>query len=202
MDAMALTDHGALYGAVAFYQGARSKGIKPIVGVETYVAPRSMTSKEGKADSQPFHLILLAQDYAGYQNLCRLVTDAHVDGYYYKPRIDHEHLARYSEGLIGLSACLGGEVAKALRSRTGSSREASRANTATSSARIASSWSSRITDSPSRPGSTANSCGSPRIPAFRSSRRTTCTTSARTSRTHMTCCCASAPATTSIRRAD
>jgi len=114
MDAMALTDHGALYGAVAFYQAARNKGIKPIVGVETYVAPRSMTSKEGKADSQPFHLILLAQDYAGYQNLCRLVTDAHVDGYYYKPRIDHEHLARYSDGLIGLSACLGGEVAKAL----------------------------------------------------------------------------------------
>jgi DNA polymerase-3 subunit alpha len=114
MDAMALTDHGALYGAVAFYQAAKNKGIKPIVGVETYVAPRSMTSKEGKADSQPFHLILLARDYAGYQNLCRLVTDAHVDGYYYRPRIDRELLARYSKGLIGLSACLGGEVAKAL----------------------------------------------------------------------------------------
>ncbi|HEX7346397.1 MAG TPA: DNA polymerase III subunit alpha [Candidatus Limnocylindrales bacterium] len=114
MDAMALTDHGALYGAVAFYQAAKNKGIKPIIGVETYVAPRSMTSKEGKADSQPFHLILLAKDYAGYQNLCRLVTDAHVDGYYYKPRIDHDHLARYSTGLVGLSACLGSEVAKAL----------------------------------------------------------------------------------------
>jgi DNA polymerase III subunit alpha len=114
MDAMALTDHGALYGAVAFYQAARTKGIKPIIGVEMYVAPRSMTSKEGKADSQPFHLILLARDYAGYQNLCRLVTDAHVDGYYYRPRIDREHLARYSKGLIGLSACLGGEIAKAL----------------------------------------------------------------------------------------
>ena len=114
MDSMAITDHGALYGAVAFYQAARTRGIKPIIGVETYVAPRSMTSKEGKADSQPFHLILLASDYTGYQNLCRLVSDAHIDGYYYKPRIDHEHLARYSEGLIGLSACLGGEVAKAL----------------------------------------------------------------------------------------
>src|SRR4029078_4222504 len=113
-DSLALTDHGALYGAVAFHQAAKAKGIKPIIGVETYVAPRSMTSKEGKADSQPFHLILLARDYAGYQNLCRLVTDAHVDGYYYKPRIDREHLARYSKGLIGLSACLGGEVAKAL----------------------------------------------------------------------------------------
>ena len=114
MDSMALTDHGALYGAVAFYQAATAKGIKPIVGVETYVAPRSMTSKEGKADSQPFHLILLAKDATGYRNLCRLVTDAHVDGYYYKPRIDREHLARHAEGLIGLSACLGGEVAKAL----------------------------------------------------------------------------------------
>ena len=106
MDSMAITDHGALYGAVAFYQAARTKGIKPIIGVETYVARRSMTDKEGKADAQPFHLILLAQDLAGYRNLCRLVTDAHIDGYYYKPRIDREHLARHSEGLIGLSSCL------------------------------------------------------------------------------------------------
>src|SRR5262245_36851828 len=73
-----------------------------------------MLEKEGKADAQPFHLILLARDDVGYRNLCRLATDAHVDGYYYKPRIDHEHLARHSAGLIGLSACLGGEVAKAL----------------------------------------------------------------------------------------
>src|SRR6187397_3303921 len=114
MDSMAITDHGALYGAVAFYQAAKNQGIKPIIGVETYVAPRSMTSKEGKADSQPFHLILLAKDHTGYQNLCRLVTDAHIDGYYYKPRIDREHLAKYSQGLIGLSACLSGEIPKAL----------------------------------------------------------------------------------------
>src|SRR4051812_34960586 len=113
-DSLALTDHGALYGAVAFHQAARSKGIKPIIGVETYVARRSMTEKEGKADAQPFHLILLAKDYTGYRNLCRLVTDAHVDGYYYKPRIDREHLAKHSEGLIGLSACLGGEIPRAL----------------------------------------------------------------------------------------
>src|SRR4051794_24633126 len=113
-DSLALTDHGALYGAVAFYQAAKNKGIKPIIGVETYVARRSMTEKEGKADAQPFHLILLAKDDVGYRNLCRLVTDAHVDGYYYKPRIDREHLARHSEGLIGLSACLGGEIPRAL----------------------------------------------------------------------------------------
>ncbi len=113
-DSLALTDHGALYGSVAFYQAATAKGIKPIVGVETYVARRSMTDKEGKADAQPFHLVLLARDFTGYRNLCRLVTDAHLDGYYYKPRIDREHLARHSEGLIGLSACLNGEVARSL----------------------------------------------------------------------------------------
>ncbi len=113
-DSLALTDHGALYGAVAFYQACRNKGIKPIIGVETYVARRAMLDKEGKADAQPFHLVLLAKDWTGYQNLCRLITDAHIDGYYYKPRIDREHLARHSEGLIGLSACLGGEIPKAL----------------------------------------------------------------------------------------
>jgi DNA polymerase-3 subunit alpha len=113
-DSLALTDHGALYGAVAFYQAARAKGIKPIIGVETYVARRSMRDREGKADAQPFHLVLLARDLVGYRNLCRLLTDAHLDGYYYKPRIDREHLARHAEGLIGLSACLGGEIPKAL----------------------------------------------------------------------------------------
>ncbi|MFI5227128.1 MAG: DNA polymerase III subunit alpha, partial [Candidatus Limnocylindrales bacterium] len=113
-DSLALTDHGALYGSIAFYQAATSKGIKPIIGVETYVARRSMTDKEGKADAQPYHLILLASDLVGYRNLCRLVTDAHIDGYYYKPRIDREHLAKHSAGLIGLSACLNGEVSRAL----------------------------------------------------------------------------------------
>ena len=113
-DSLALTDHGALYGAVAFYQAATAKGIRPIIGVETYVARRSMADKEGKADAQPFHLILLAENLVGYRNLCRLITDAHIDGYYYKPRIDREHLARHSEGLIGLSACLSGEIPRAL----------------------------------------------------------------------------------------
>ena len=113
-DSLAITDHGALYGAVAFYQAAQAKGIKPIIGVETYVARRSMRDKEGKADAQPYHLVLLAKDLVGYRNLTRLLTDAHLEGYYYKPRIDREHLARHAEGLIGLSACLGGEVAKAL----------------------------------------------------------------------------------------
>ena len=113
-DSLAVTDHGALYGSVAFYQAASKAGLKPIIGVETYVARRSMRDKDGKADSQPFHLVLLATDMTGYQNLCRLVTDAHIDGYYYKPRIDRDLLARHSAGLVGLSACLSGEVPKAL----------------------------------------------------------------------------------------
>jgi DNA polymerase-3 subunit alpha len=81
MDSMAITDHGALHGTVAFYQAACNKGIKPIIGVETYAVRRLMTEKEGKADAQPFHLILLAQDLVGHRNLCRLVTDAHIDCY-------------------------------------------------------------------------------------------------------------------------
>ena len=113
-DSLAITDHGALYGAVAFYQACRAREIKPLIGVETYVARRSMADREGKADAQPYHLILLARDWTGYQNLCRIVTDAHLDGYYYKPRIDREYLARHAQGLVGLSACLNGEIPRAL----------------------------------------------------------------------------------------
>ncbi len=113
-DALAITDHGALYGAVAFYQACKAKGIKPIIGVEAYVARRSMYDREGKADAQPYHVTLLARDWTGYQNLCRIITAAHLDGYYYKPRLDRELLSKHSEGIIGMSACLGGEIAKAL----------------------------------------------------------------------------------------
>ncbi|MFI5261718.1 MAG: DNA polymerase III subunit alpha [Candidatus Limnocylindrales bacterium] len=113
-DSLAITDHGALYGAVAFYQACRARDIKPLIGVETYVARRSMADREGKADAQPYHLILLARDWTGYQNLCRIVTDAHLDGYYYKPRIDRAYLAQHAAGLVGLSACLNGEIPRAL----------------------------------------------------------------------------------------
>ncbi len=158
-DSLALTDHGALYGAVAFYQAATAKGIRPILGVETYVARRSMTDKEGKADAQPHHLVLLARDWTGYQNLCRLITDAHVDGYYYKPRIDREHLARHSAGLIGLSACLGGEIAQGARGRgPGAGPQRLPASTRTSSGRTASTSSSRTTACPSSAASTGSSC--------------------------------------------
>ena len=114
MKALAITDHGAMYGAIEFYQACRRTGLKPIIGVETYVAPRSHTDKEARLDANPHHLILLARDMTGYRNLMSLVSKAHLDGYYYKPRIDHDFLAKHSEGLVGLSACLGGEVARAL----------------------------------------------------------------------------------------
>jgi DNA polymerase-3 subunit alpha len=111
---LANTDHGAMYGAIEFYQACGRAGIKPIIGVETYVAPRSHLEKEAKVDANPYHMILLAKDLTGYRNLMTLVTKAHLDGYYYKPRIDKELLAQHSEGLIGTSACLGGEVLKRL----------------------------------------------------------------------------------------
>ena len=114
MSALAITDHGAMYGAIEFYQAAGRAGIKPIIGVETYVAPRGHTDKEARVDANPFHLVLLAKDAIGYRNLMALVSKAHLDGYYYKPRIDKELLAQHAEGLIGTSACLGGEVLKRL----------------------------------------------------------------------------------------
>ncbi len=114
MSALALTDHGSMYGVIPFYAAAKKAGIKPIIGVEAYVAPRGMTDKEGKQDADYHHMILLAKDQTGYQNLLALTTAAHLDGYYYKPRIDKALLAKHSQGLIGTSACLGGEVLKRL----------------------------------------------------------------------------------------
>lgn len=109
MPAMAITDHGVMYGAIEFYKEAKKRDIKPIIGCECYVAPRTLYDKEPKVDSKPFHLVLLAKNKTGYQNLMQLVSIAHIDGYYYKPRIDKKTLRKYSEGLIGMSACLNGE---------------------------------------------------------------------------------------------
>ncbi|HUJ78762.1 MAG TPA: DNA polymerase III subunit alpha [Nitrospiria bacterium] len=111
MSALALTDHGNLFGAVQFYQEARKAGIKPIIGVEAYLAPRSRLDRETYGVHHgSYHLILLASNYTGYKNLLKLVSAAHLEGFYYRPRIDHELLASHAEGLIGLSACLRGEV--------------------------------------------------------------------------------------------
>ncbi len=114
MDTLALTDHGAMYGSFKFYLKAKAAGIKPIIGVETYVARRSRFDKEGKIDTDPYHLVLLAKNETGYRNLLKLVTHAHLDGYYYKPRIDWDILREHHEGLICLSACLAGEVPQLL----------------------------------------------------------------------------------------
>jgi len=115
MESVAITDHGTLSGAVDFYKTAASGGIKPIIGMETYVAARKHTDKEPGKDKPNSHLILLAQNNKGYQNLMQLSTTANLDGMYYKPRVDHDLLEKYNEGLIVLSACIGGEVGTALR---------------------------------------------------------------------------------------
>jgi DNA polymerase-3 subunit alpha len=114
MPAVAITDHGALYGAIAFHQAATAAGVKPIIGVEAYVAARGHTDRDPRLDANNHHLILLARNATGYRNLLALVTKANLDGYYYKPRIDKALLAEHAEGLIGTSACLGGEVLKRL----------------------------------------------------------------------------------------
>src|SRR3990172_7275478 len=111
MNALALTDHGNLFGAVQFYQRATKAGVKPIIGVEAYIAPRSRFTRESfGVHHGSYHLILLATNYAGYKNLLKLVSAAHLEGFYYRPRIDKELLAAHAEGLIGLSACLRGEI--------------------------------------------------------------------------------------------
>jgi DNA polymerase-3 subunit alpha len=109
---LAITDHGVLYGAIDFYQAARKAGIKPIIGCEVYVAPGSRLEKKSSNGGKDVyhHLGLLAKDETGYKNLVRLVTEAHLDGYYYKPRIDKEILSKYKEGLIALSGCLASEI--------------------------------------------------------------------------------------------
>lgn len=109
MEAIAITDHGSMYGVIEFYKACLAEGIKPIIGVETYVAKRSYKDKEGKIDAEPYHLTLLAKNYQGYLNLMKLVTIAHVDGFYYRPRVDKELLKQYHEGLIALSGCPAGE---------------------------------------------------------------------------------------------
>src|ERR1039457_3782408 len=110
--ALAITDHGAMHGAIEFYQAARAKDIKPIIGCEIYVAPGSTLEKKTGSGTRDVyhHLGLLAKDETGYKNLIKLTTAAHLDGYYYKPRIDKEILAQQRTGLIALSGCLASEI--------------------------------------------------------------------------------------------
>ena len=110
MDSLAITDHGSMYGAVEFYKQAKKEGIKPILGFEAYISPRRMTDKDPQMDKALYHLVLLAENQTGWQNLMTLCSRGFVDGYYYKPRLDHETLRACKDGIIALSACLAGEV--------------------------------------------------------------------------------------------
>ena len=112
--AVAITDHGVMYGAVNFYKEAQKQGIKPIIGCEVYVAPRSRFDKERELDSARYHLVLLCKNETGYKNLCQLVSRAFTEGYYVKPRIDKELLRKHSDGLIALSACVAGEIPRCI----------------------------------------------------------------------------------------
>mgnify|MGYP004495764345 FL=1 len=114
MKAMAITDHGVMYGAIDFYKACKKEGIKPIIGCEVYVAQRSRFNKEPNIDNKYNHLILLAKDTQGYKNLCKLVSIGFTEGYYYKPRIDAEVIEKYHEGIVCLSGCLAGAVSQAL----------------------------------------------------------------------------------------
>src|SRR5438552_258655 len=116
MPAVAVTDHGNLFGAIEFYQEATRAGIKPIIGCEAYVAPRSHKEKASSLREAAYHFTLLAQNDNGYRNLVKLISTAHLDGFHYRPRIDKELLAQHSAGLIGLSGCLAGEVNSAIQS--------------------------------------------------------------------------------------
>ncbi|MDD4602121.1 MAG: DNA polymerase III subunit alpha, partial [Negativicutes bacterium] len=110
MPALAITDHGSMYGAIDFYKHAKKQGIKPIIGCEVYVAPRSRLERTTVEGEAYYHLILLAENEIGYRNLIELVSRGHTEGFYYKPRVDREILAQYSEGIICLSACIAGEI--------------------------------------------------------------------------------------------
>ncbi len=112
---VAITDHGVMYGVIDFYKAAKAKGIKPIIGCEVYVAPRSRFDKVHGLDSERYHLVLLCKDNEGYKNLIKLVSEGWVNGFYTKPRIDKEMIEKYHDGLIALSGCLAGEVSKALQ---------------------------------------------------------------------------------------
>ena len=115
MEAVAITDHGTMSGAIEFFKEATSKGIKPILGIEAYVAARTRFDRDPSYDKPRYHLVLLAKNQIGWQNLCSLTTKAWVEGQYYKPRIDHDIMAEHSEGVICLSGCAGSEISESIR---------------------------------------------------------------------------------------
>ncbi|NWF62821.1 MAG: DNA polymerase III subunit alpha [Chloroflexi bacterium] len=114
MDSVAITDHGTMFGVIDFYKAAKAEGVKPIIGLEAYMAARGMKDKDSKLDRSSFHLLLLAENDTGYRNLLKIASAAQLDGFYYYPRIDHEFLAAHSEGLICTSGCMSAEIPRAL----------------------------------------------------------------------------------------
>src|SRR5512133_731357 len=114
MDSVAITDHGTMFGVIDFYKAAKSEGVKPIIGLETYMAARTMKDKDSKLDRSSSHLLLLAENDIGYRNLLKIASAAQMDGFYYYPRIDHDFLAAHSEGLIATSGCMSAEIPRAL----------------------------------------------------------------------------------------
>ncbi|MBI2330294.1 DNA polymerase III subunit alpha [Candidatus Daviesbacteria bacterium] len=117
MNALGITDHGAMYGAIEFYKACIEAGVKPIIGVEMYIAKRSHKDKEGKVDTEPYHLTVIAKNYQGYLNLMKLTTIAHKDGYYYRPRVDKALLREFHDGLIALSGCTAGEFIRSFNNK-------------------------------------------------------------------------------------
>ena len=107
---LAITDHGVMYGVIDFYRECKAQGIKPVIGCEVYVAPRTRHDKQHRIDNSPYHLILLCKNNQGYQNLIKLVSAGFIEGFYSKPRVDRELLLQNHEGLVCLSACLAGEI--------------------------------------------------------------------------------------------
>ncbi len=114
MEALAISDHGVMFGIMEFYMEAKKAGIKPLLGVEAYVAPQGIDQKKGDGEKNAYHMLLLAKDLEGYRNLCKLSSIAALEGYYYKPRVDHDILREHSKGVIATSACLGSEVCQEL----------------------------------------------------------------------------------------
>lgn len=151
MDSLAITDHGVMYGVIDFYRAAREAGIRPVLGCEIYVCPGSRFDREiGVGEDKYYHLILLAENNEGYQNLMKIVSAGFVEGFYYKPRVDYETLERYSRGLICLSACLAGEVQRNLPAACTRRERKQLFAIREFLERAISFWSFRITESPCR----------------------------------------------------
>ncbi|MBZ0275505.1 MAG: PHP domain-containing protein, partial [Anaerolineae bacterium] len=110
MTSLAITDHGTMFGVIDFYRACKAAEIKPIIGVEAYLARRSMQDRDPKLDKRPYHMLLLAQNQTGYQNLLKIASAAQLDGYYYRPRIDREFLAAHAEGIVATSGCLAAQI--------------------------------------------------------------------------------------------